>query len=195
MGLCPDSAAADRKRWIALLAENIVVRNDGLAKLLDFGLARLHCDLSIDSEKTMPGALLGTVPYMSPEQARAEEVASSSDIFSLGIVFYELLTGRHPFNRSNVGATLEAIELTQPEPVHRINPAIGKQVSDLIQRMLEKLPQRRPTALNVVISLEQTTSGPTDLLAWATELPAAAPHFVVGREQDRFANDRIGGAV
>ncbi len=48
---------------------------------------------------------------------------------------------------------------------------------------------------DVVISLEQTTSGPTDLLAWATELPAAAPHFVVGREQDRFANDRIGGAV
>ena len=93
--------------------DNIMVRDDGYVKVLDFGLARLASRaLDADAQTlkgTLPGTLLGTVRYMSPEQARGEAVSHATDIFALGIVFYELATGRHPFTADTQVGYLHAI--------------------------------------------------------------------------------------
>ena len=91
--------------------ENIILRNDGYVKVLDFGLARLMRDSTADTkslEDTTPGRVIGTTRYMSPEQARGENSAAPSDVFSLGIIFYEMAAGRHPFPAGSPLAMLYA---------------------------------------------------------------------------------------
>ena len=97
--------------------ENIMVRDDGYAKVLDFGLARLSArEVSTDSTAdtaihTRPGTLIGTVAYMSPEQVKAETVGSASDLFSLGVIFYEMATGRRPFKAGSEVAVMYQIRV------------------------------------------------------------------------------------
>src|SRR5688500_13149286 len=104
--------------------ENIMVRDDGYVKVLDFGIAQLsgmespkHED---DSRLTRPGMVVGTMRYMSPEQATAAEITPASDIFSLGIVLYEMATGRHPFDASSDMGVLSSIILREASPASRI---------------------------------------------------------------------------
>src|SRR6266498_1070921 len=107
--------------------ENIMMRDDGYVKVLDFGIARLSQHATDDHEisrLTAPGMVVGTMRYMSPEQATAAEVGPTSDIFSLGIVLYELATGRHPFHASSDIAMLSAIILREPQPASQLNPRI-----------------------------------------------------------------------
>ena len=134
--------------------ENIMVREDGYVKVLDFGLARLAPQniLEIDTENltaSTPGSLIGTALYMSPEQTRGERLDSASDIFALGVVFYELATGQHPFKGVSTFALLQAITSLQVPPPSRINPEISLPLDHLILQMLEKDPQLRPTAAHV----------------------------------------------
>jgi serine/threonine-protein kinase len=94
--------------------ENVVLSHDGYAKVLDFGLAKVtHPSVGLDSAltgmRTAPGLLVGTLAYMSPEQVRGESPDGRSDIFSLGLVLYELATGRKPFQTDNPLAALHAI--------------------------------------------------------------------------------------
>jgi serine/threonine protein kinase len=103
--------------------ENIMLRSDGYVKVLDFGLARrLPTGLATASpgEATEPGALLGTVRYMSPEQARGETASSASDIFALGIVLHELAVGKHPFSADSPVGVLHAIVAQAPLPPTRL---------------------------------------------------------------------------
>ena len=138
--------------------ENIMVRADGYAKVVDFGLA-LHVstgvarDGSDDDMFSEPGTLIGTIRYMSPEQARGEAVGSPSDIFSLGICLYELATGRHPFKSNSRIGVLRAILSETPPLPRRFNPEIPEALEALIQRMLDKDPRRRPTAQEVADAL------------------------------------------
>ena len=130
--------------------ENIMVREDGLVKVLDFGLARLlPARLASDfetAERTAPGALVGTAHYMSPEQVRGESPECATDIFSLGLVLYELAAGRHPFAADSPMEVLSAIlSLTPPAP-SRLNPQIPASLDVLVLKMLEKKPGLRPTA-------------------------------------------------
>src|SRR5262249_53352878 len=102
--------------------ENIMVRADGYVKVLDFGLARRPPPLTPAGRRdTDPGALLGPAAYMSPEQTRGATVDSASDVFSLGIVLYQLVTGRHPFATNTPLGTMYAIATRQPPPPSRLN--------------------------------------------------------------------------
>jgi predicted ATPase/serine/threonine protein kinase len=130
---------------------NIMVRKDGYVKVLDFGLARLvHEGEGLPSlDVTDPGCVLGTTAYMSPEQARGEALGAPSDVFSLGIVFYEMATGRHPFHAGSLVATLHAIHSQDAASPAAVNPRVPLQLSDLILAMLHKDASRRPTAAEI----------------------------------------------
>jgi predicted ATPase/predicted Ser/Thr protein kinase len=155
--------------------ENIMVRDDGYAKVLDFGLARRLPTLAAikndDVSDTQPGTLLGTMAYMSPEQTRGAAAESASDIFSLGIVTYELLTGRHPFDADTLVETLSAINTSPIVPPARHNPEIPLALSNLVEAMLSKDPLLRPSAEEVAFSLAASTSLPA--LSGAAAMTAA----------------------
>jgi predicted ATPase len=141
---------------------NLMVRDDGIVKVLDFGLARRlaasepHRSVPGDS---IPGAgtLVGTLRYMSPEQARAEGVTAATDIFSLGLVLYELATGQHPFHADSEGGVLSAIVAQEPVSPARLSPEMPAALEALILRMLAKDSRLRPTAVEVEAILTQLT--------------------------------------
>jgi tetratricopeptide (TPR) repeat protein len=146
--------------------ENIMVRQDGYAKVLDFGLARPSLVQPPASDRatdiTSPGTILGTVRYMSPEQARGEAVGAASDVFSLALVLYELLTGQHPFQASSRLEVLHAILSRPALPVARLNPEVPLALETLLLAMLEKDARLRPSAAEVdraLAALERTGSG------------------------------------
>src|SRR6266852_2164192 len=147
--------------------ENLMVRSDGYVKVLDFGLARLVHRLgdstsglgSSAKPNTDSGTLLGTVGYMSPEQVRGEELGSASDIFSLGVVLYEMATGQHPFRSESPVATLHAILSRPPLAPSRINLEVPPQAESLILRMLEKDARLRPSAAAVEQALGSVLGG------------------------------------
>src|SRR5262245_50262960 len=116
--------------------ENIMVRSDGLVKVLDFGLARLTDaqrakSISIGASGTISGTLSGTLRYMSPEQARGEIVTNATDVFSLGIVLYELATGKHPFGDDSALAVLRAIVNETPAALSRVRSGIAPKLEAL----------------------------------------------------------------
>lgn len=134
--------------------ENIMVNREGRAKILDFGLAKLvpvpnSGAVTVSgmatgaAPVTNPGTLLGTVAYMSPEQARGMEVDYRSDIFSFGSVLYEMLTGKQPFRKESPAQTLAAIIEDDPEPVSDLNPKIPGPLRWIVERCLAKDPQDR----------------------------------------------------
>jgi predicted ATPase len=142
--------------------ENIMVRGDGYVKVLDFGLARQLPTLAAvkkdNLSDTRPGALLGTVDFMSPEQTRGAPAEIASDIFSLGIVTYLLLTGRHPFDADSLAETLSAIATGPIVPPERLNPEIPVALSSVVEAMLSKDLHLRPSADEVALALGTLTS-------------------------------------
>jgi serine/threonine-protein kinase len=141
--------------------DNIMVRDDGYVKILDFGLARLLPTTSSDPEaatlvqETTPGTVMGTFAYMSPEQASGQPAGSSSDVFALGIVLYELATGSHPFKSETMIGYLHAITSQTPPSMTSIKSHLPVTVDDLVQRMLEKDANSRPTAGEVAQALQE----------------------------------------
>jgi predicted ATPase len=147
--------------------QNLMARADGIVKVLDFGLARGpaadRAGGAAPGEGTDPGTRVGTVLYMSPEQARAEPVGPATDIFSLGIVLYELATGQHPFLTDTEFGVLHAIAAQAPVPPARLNPQVPAPLDGLIGQMLAKDPRLRPTAAEVaalLTGLADNGSGP-----------------------------------
>jgi serine/threonine protein kinase len=133
--------------------DNVMVRPDGYVKLLDFGLAKVQPDaLGVGGIRPHPeaGLLLGTVAYMAPEQARGELITQEADVFALGVMLYELVTGRHPFLTSSQMGTLHALMWESPEPPSFVNPDLPRAIDQLIVEMLQKDPRLRPGASEVM---------------------------------------------
>jgi serine/threonine protein kinase/Flp pilus assembly protein TadD len=139
---------------------NVIVTARGQAKVMDFGLARMTTG-AIESEAetmsllTTPGAILGTVPYMSPEQVRGEVVDARSDIFSFGVTLYEMLSGRQPFASESAAATASAILTKEPLPLARFAPDAPEELQRIARKCLEKdREQRYQSARELSIDLK-----------------------------------------
>lgn len=133
---------------------NIIIDERGNAKILDFGMARYvepFADDVSSSWKTQTGSILGTIPYMSPEQLSGAKVDHRTDLFSLGAVIFKMVAGRHPFSRRTAVATMKAICEDPPPPLtdYCDSPPLDR----LIRRLLEKEPDRRPSSAGELVRL------------------------------------------
>ena len=136
-----------------LKTENVMVTRSFHAKILDFGVAKTM-DPAAESTLTDIGSILGTGRAMSPEQAMGEEVDQRSDLFSLGTLIFEAVTGRSPFSGSSVYNTLARVCSAPHVPAREMNRQVPAELSNLIDRLLEKHPDHRPqSAREVVVEL------------------------------------------
>jgi tetratricopeptide (TPR) repeat protein len=169
--------------------ENIMVRDDGYIKILDFGLAQLklmglpHEWITLKEITSDSGLIIGTLRYMSPEQAGGRSLTVATDIFSLGIVLYELATGKHPFEGESQLTVLNAILTQRAIAPSRLNPEIPVWLDELLLRMLDKNPLSRPSSGDLVAAFEPANQRSLDS---AAALVAAERHSV-GRQTERSA--------
>jgi serine/threonine protein kinase/tetratricopeptide (TPR) repeat protein len=144
--------------------ENIMLRPDGYVKVLDFGLAKLSerhaiatdtAAPTIASGRTLPGTVMGTIAYMSPEQARGLEVDGRTDIFSLGVVLYELVSGRAPFEGATISDLIVSILERDPLPLVRYWPEVPAELERIVAKALHKnREQRYQTAKGLQLELK-----------------------------------------
>lgn len=138
-----------------LKTENVLISASGGPKILDFGIAKRLLD-NEEGSLTAESSILGTCRAMSPEQAHGEPLTPSSDLFSLGVLLYETLTGTSPFEAESSASTLSRVILYRQAPAYKLNPAIPWELSRLIDRLLEKTAELRPgSAAEVRRELEE----------------------------------------
>jgi len=131
--------------------ENITICRKNQVKITDFGLAKTPETVNV----TIPGVIMGTTPYMSPEQAQGRETDHRTDIWSLGVILYECLAGRHPFGGEYAQAIIYSIVSEEPEPVSKLSPEVPDELELIVGKMMAKDPDERYSdAGEVVADLE-----------------------------------------
>ena len=176
-----------------LKPHNVMITADGRAKLLDFGLAKFLAPGSTDPDaatmarETSPGMTLGTAGYMAPEQALGKEVDARADLFALGVVLYEMATGRSPFRGETLAAFFDSLLHDAPPSPLTVNPDLPRDLVRIIERALEKEPSRRYASAVELVA---------DLKGLAAEKPGRAKRFSIAvlpfsdlspeRDQDYF---------
>ena len=147
-----------------LKPENIIIASSGYVKVLDFGLAKLHRDsaemvapdAATHVQSTEPGKILGTVGYMSPEQAEGKQVDHRSDIFSLGCILYEMASGRSPFRGRSPVDTIHNIIHAEPAPLRTIVSDVPQELQRIIAKALAKSPEERyQSAKDLAVDLKR----------------------------------------
>lgn len=156
-GAIAGALVAAHEAWLVhrdIKPENVAIRRDGVVKVLDFGVSAMAGDGDATDPLGRPGAIVGTLHYLSPEQVRGEPIIDNrSDIFSLGVILYEMLAGRVPFRGQSVMDVLAAIVEREPEPLPGLVPA---RLSELVTCMLRKNMYERPqTATELFASLTE----------------------------------------
>ncbi len=145
---------------------NLILTKDGTIKIVDFGLAKMS-----DGELTRTGARMGTVSYMSPEQTRGDAVDQRTDVWSVGVVLYEMLTGKRPFKGGTDQAIIHAILNETPAPPSELLPGLSPGVNALVERAMRKDPDRRyPDASSLLKDVERLIADPE-----SRSIPDAAP--------------------
>src|SRR5262249_341023 len=152
-----EAAHAERVIHRDLKPQNIMLDGNGRAYVMDFGIARSAHLLGM----TQTGALIGTPEYMSPEQGRGEELDERSDIFSLGVIFYEILTGKSPYYSDTPLATLWKRMQEKATPPADLDPSLPKQLSDIVVKALEIEPEKRFASAREMAQQLEIWRGPT----------------------------------
>jgi tetratricopeptide (TPR) repeat protein/predicted Ser/Thr protein kinase len=163
-----DAAHAEGVVHRDLKPPNIMVDKQGRVVVMDFGIARSREMPGL----TQTGVVVGTPEYMSPEQAKGEEIDSRSDLFSLGIILYELLTGKSPYEATSSVATLLKRTQERAVPPVKLDPAIPKFMNDIVVRCLEIDPQRRYASAQEILRDLEARQGPRKGVT-----PLHMPHF------------------
>ncbi len=144
---------------------NLMVSENGVVKLADFGIARATDQTSI----TQVGSVLGTAAYLAPEQARGEEAGPQADLYSLGVVAYQLLSGRLPYEASSLSELALKQQREAPTPLNRLNPSVNAELSDAVGLSISVVPEERPQqALELAELVADAANG---ISPWADDAP------------------------
>lgn len=177
---------------------NILVMPDGHIKVTDFGIARAVSA----STMTYSGSVMGSVHYFSPEQAKGTVITTKSDVYSLGVVLYEMLTGQLPFNgETSVSIALKHLQ-EEPVPIRQLNPSIPPVLEAIVQKAMSKDPADRPSSTELYADLNQAKAMLTDRGTsqeavsndpFATRMiPRITPEMMAEQRSERPANKPIG---
>jgi serine/threonine protein kinase len=186
-----------------LKPENVILTPDSRAKILDFGLARreaLTADGSRSMEPTMamatePGLVLGTIGYMSPEQVRGQPADARSDIFALGALLYEMLSGRRAFSAGSGAETMSAILREDPPELSRLAPDVAPAIERIVKRCLEKQATNRfRSAADLAFALEAVSSGGSGSTRTLDASAVAAASTALSFQRLTFRNGHVAGA-
>jgi serine/threonine protein kinase len=160
---------------------NVRITSDGRAKLLDFGLAKIlppddFSDYTTASQLTLDGMVMGTLPYLPPEQLQATDVDGRADLFSVGVMLYEMLTGRLPFPSATLLEYARALISSQVEPPSRHRPDLPPWLDELVLRLLRIEPERRfQSGAEVAVVLRRHLAATLEPAAIPPALPGPPP--------------------